>query len=31
MPRSIRKGPFIDAHLMEKIEKMNQSRDRKID
>lgn len=25
MPRSIKKGPFVDEHLMTKVEKMNQS------
>lgn len=30
MPRSISKGPFIDAHLLEKVERMNQIKDRKI-
>ena len=30
MPRSVKKGPFIDAHLAEKITKMNDSNDRRI-
>ncbi|MBI5193150.1 MAG: 30S ribosomal protein S19 [Nitrospirae bacterium] len=30
MARSVKKGPFIDAHLMKKIEAMNQTSDRKI-
>ena len=30
MPRSIRKGPFVDDHLMKKIEKMNDTRDHKL-
>lgn len=30
MPRSIKKGPFVDASLMEKIDRMNDSNDRKI-
>lgn len=30
MPRSIKKGPFIDSHLSEKIAKMNSMNDRKI-
>ncbi len=30
MPRSVRKGPFVDAHLLEKVEKMNESRDSKL-
>ncbi len=25
MPRSIKKGPFVDSHLMDKVEKMNKS------
>ena len=25
MPRSIKKGPVVDGHLMDKVEKMNQS------
>ena len=25
MPRSLRKGPFVDAHLQAKIDQMNQS------
>lgn len=25
MPRSIKKGPFVDHHLMEKVESMNQT------
>ena len=25
MARSIKKGPFIDEHLMKKIEKLNES------
>ena len=25
MPRSIKKGPFVDGHLIEKVEKMNQA------
>ena len=25
MPRSIKKGPFVDGHLADKVEKMNQS------
>ena len=23
MPRSVKKGPFVDGHLMKKVEKMN--------
>ena len=30
MPRSIRKGPFVDDHLMRKVEKMNETRDNKL-
>jgi small subunit ribosomal protein S19 len=30
MTRSLKKGPWIDAHLMKKIEAMNQARDRKV-
>ena len=30
MPRSVRKGPFVDDHLMKKVEKMNESRDSKL-
>lgn len=30
MPRSIKKGPFIDAHLLKKVAQMNDVRDRKI-
>ena len=30
MPRSVKKGPFIDASLLAKIEKMNRSKDKKI-
>jgi small subunit ribosomal protein S19 len=30
MPRSLKKGPFVDDHLAEKISKMNASNDRKI-
>jgi small subunit ribosomal protein S19 len=29
VPRSIRKGPFIDQHLLNKIELANQSRSKK--
>ena len=25
MPRSIKKGPFVDGHLMDTVEKLNQS------
>jgi small subunit ribosomal protein S19 len=30
MPRSVKKGPFIDASLMKKVQAMNDSGDRKI-
>jgi small subunit ribosomal protein S19 len=30
VPRSIKKGPFIDDHLMQKVETMNSSGDKKI-
>lgn len=30
MPRSLKKGPFVDEHLAEKISRMNTSNDRKI-
>ncbi len=30
MPRSVKKGPFIDDHLLLKVEQMNQGKDRKI-
>lgn len=30
MPRSVSKGPFVDAHLLKKVEQMNQTRERKI-
>ncbi len=30
MPRSVKKGPFVDAHLAEKIAKMNELNDKKI-
>jgi len=30
VPRSVKKGPFIDDHLMKKVETMNTSGDRKI-
>ena len=29
MPRSVKKGPFVDGHLMTKIEAANQSSDKK--
>jgi small subunit ribosomal protein S19 len=30
MPRSIKKGPFVDSSLLEKIDRLNQSNDKKI-
>jgi small subunit ribosomal protein S19 len=30
MPRSTKKGPFIDGHLMSKIEGMNRANDKKV-
>ena len=30
MPRSVKKGPFVDASLMKKVEAMNTSGDKKI-
>ncbi len=30
MPRSIKKGPFVDIHLAEKVSKMNASNESKI-
>ena len=30
MPRSIRKGPFIDYHLLEKVDKAKKSGDKKV-
>lgn len=30
MPRSIKKGPFIDKSLLEKIERLNQANEKKI-
>jgi small subunit ribosomal protein S19 len=29
MSRSIKKGPFVDAHLMQKVEKAAKSNDRR--
>ena len=29
MPRSIKKGPFIDHHLLKKVEKATESRDKR--
>lgn len=30
MPRSLKKGPYIDEHLMHKIDSMNRSGDKKV-
>ncbi len=30
MPRSLKKGPFIDDHLLGKVEKANDSQDRRV-
>ncbi len=30
MPRSLKKGPFVDKHLMEKVLKAKQTGDRKV-
>ena len=30
MPRSIKKGPFVDEHLMKKIEELNKKGDKRI-
>mgnify|MGYP003581328240 CR=1 FL=1 len=30
MPRSVSKGPFVDDHLLRKVEQMNQTKDRKM-
>ena len=30
MPRSLKKGPFVDDHLMKKVEAMNAANDRKV-
>ena len=30
MPRSLKKGPFVDEHLRVKVEKMNAAGDRKV-
>lgn len=30
MPRSLKKGPFVDDHLMEKVEEMNKTGDKKV-
>src|SRR4030065_524734 len=30
MPRSLKKHPFVDQHLMSKIQKMNETREKKV-
>jgi small subunit ribosomal protein S19 len=30
VPRSVKKGPFVDGHLMQKVEAMNTGGDKKI-
>ena len=30
MPRSVRKGPFVDTHLLKKVEKMNDLKEHKM-
>ena len=30
MPRSVKKGPFIDDHLMKKVDAMNKSNEKRI-
>lgn len=30
MARSIKKGPFVDEHLMKKVEAMNEANDKKV-
>jgi small subunit ribosomal protein S19 len=30
MPRSLKKGPFVDYHLEQKIQAMNQKREKKV-
>ena len=30
MARSVKKGPFVDQHLLEKVEKMNSAGDRRV-
>lgn len=30
MPRSVKKGPFVDEHLLKKVEKAQRSNDRKV-
>ncbi|WP_461210855.1 30S ribosomal protein S19 [Desulfocurvus sp. DL9XJH121] len=30
MPRSLKKGPFVDGHLLQKVEKASESGDRRV-
>ena len=30
MPRSLKKGPFVDGHLLKKVEKASESGDRRV-
>ena len=30
MPRSVKKGPFVDTHLLEKVEVMNRGAEKKV-
>lgn len=30
MPRSLKKGPFVDGHLTAKVEKANETQDRRV-
>lgn len=30
MPRSLKKGPFVDGHLLTKIDELNESGDKKV-
>ena len=30
MPRSIKKGPFVDGHLLKKVEEMNRRGDKRV-
>jgi len=30
MPRSVTKGPFVDAHLLKKVEQMNETKAKRI-
>ncbi|MYJ48134.1 MAG: 30S ribosomal protein S19, partial [Acidimicrobiales bacterium] len=30
MPRSLKKGPFVDDHLLSKVDELNESGERKV-